>query len=296
MRRVRREALDSWIAGRASAGPVPVAVLNAGNIPFVGLQDMLAVVCTGHEYVGVLSSKSPHLLTAFASTVAGLSDRPRIVFSDFDSALKRCSAVIATGTDVTMSAVSSAAAYAGIGADRILLRGSRISVAVLEGSEDAEQLDGLALDSLLHEGRGCLNASIVFAPESLNWGQLMASMRRFRSSFPAHRSTIDSLRREARLLQATGQQYEAGVGVLLVGGESQPARPGVVVWSSYSDVKDVEEWIAANTSLLQTVIHGPQLDLETSGVGIRSFGLSQDPPLDWVPDRKDSIGFLVRIA
>ena len=63
------EAMKTWIKGRRATHSRLVGVLNAGNIPLVGLQDFLAVVLTGHQYLGSVSSKSPVLLPAFVTEV-----------------------------------------------------------------------------------------------------------------------------------------------------------------------------------------------------------------------------------
>ncbi len=295
MSRVQRGALDSWIAGRFSGSPLPVAVLNAGNIPFVGLYDLLAVACTRHEYIGIVSSKSPQLLPSFVSTVARFLPQLRVSFTDFNTALYRCEALIATGADTTLNQIVSEAGRAGVDPRRTLLRGTRISVAVLDGREGNDELDGLARDTLLHEGRGCLNACIIFAPADRDWGPLLASMDRLRLRYPPHQSTVQTIRQEVRLYKATGQRYHERSGVLLVDGEPEPGRPGVVVWSRYSTLQDVENWIDANAGRLQAVISPARIGLRTGPVGTCLPGQAQDPPLDWTPDRRDTVEFLVGI-
>src|SRR5690625_2992718 len=60
---VTPDALDVWL-GDAAESSAYVGVLNAGNVPFAGLQDLLAVLGMGHRYGGVVSSKSPALIPA----------------------------------------------------------------------------------------------------------------------------------------------------------------------------------------------------------------------------------------
>lgn len=295
MSRLQRGVLDSWIAGRCTNSPCSVAVLNAGNVPFVGLQDLLAVACTGHTYLGIVSSKSPHLLPSFVSTVARILPRLRVSFSGLETALNRCDALIATGADTTVNQIESAAAKAGIDPRRILLRGTRISVAVLDGREINGELDALARDALLHEGRGCLNVCIIFAPADQDWGSVLASMSRLRSLYPPHESTVQTIQQEALLYKATGQRYHQQAGVLLVDGEPEPKRPGVVVWSRYSTLRDVEDWIDRNADRLQAVIVSARVALRTGPVGMCLPGQSHDPPLDWAPDRRDTVEFLVGV-
>lgn len=292
MARLRAGAMEAWVAGRLPSESTDVAVLNAGNIPLVGLQDFLAVVLTGHRYHGVVSSKSPALLPAFADTLKELVPALMIRFTDVKTALNNSRALIATGADATTATIAAEAERCGIDRDRQLLRGTRYSVAVVDGGESTEDLDGIAADALVHEGRGCLNVSIIFAPRGLDTAPQMRAFRRIRTRFPAHPSTVRLLRHEERLFKATCRPYESIPGVLLLRGEPNPGRPGVVVWSEYEGLSEVEDWIERNEKRLQVVIKRYELDLRRSVVEAWLPGTSQNPPIDWKPDRKDTVEFL----
>jgi hypothetical protein len=292
MPRITIDGLRHWIDGRRPTDQETVAVLNAGNVPFVGLQDLLAVIAVGHRYCGVLSSKSPHLLPAFSRTLTAALSGISIEFDRLQGALAKADRLLATGADSTISAVSSRAARAGIHRPRQLCRGTRFSVGVMDGRESQGERLGIALDAILHEGRGCLNASVLFVPMGFSASDLAMDFSRVRDDFPPHAETLDALDYEERLLAATGQRFTAGSGFILVEGDPSPRRPGVVVLTAYRKISEVEDWIQRNESLLQTVIVSKRVVLDIGAVGACEPGSSQDPPLDWRPDRIDVVEFL----
>jgi hypothetical protein len=291
--RITTDTLNSWVSGRRSEHRKTVAVLNAGNIPMVGLQDLLAVTCSGNNYRGVVSSKSPHLLPSFVGTVTKCYPGLRASFSDVHSALQNSDALIATGSDATVARIGSIARTNGIDATRILLRGARFSVAVLDGRETSDELRGLAIDALLHEGHGCLNATIFFAPSGLDWSPVLDALSLFRADFPPHSSTIDVLKHEERLLKVTGHTYEISAGTLVVEGEPEPRRPGSIVWTNYTRLHEVDTWIADNLDLLQLIVAPSRIRVKSGPIARCVPGKSQDPPLDWKPDQRDTIEFMV---
>jgi len=273
-----------------------VGVLNAGNVPFVGLQDLLAVVLTGHHYAGVMSSKSPSLLPAFTASVRQRVPELPVHFSGFGSTLANADALLATGADSTVSHVSAAARRAGIEASRQLLRGTRTSLAVLDGSETSEDLAGLASDALLHEGRGCLNVSIVLAKTGTDRGPIIRAFEEFRKKFPPHPLTMAGLALEERFLRATRQEFHSSEGFLILVGERSPRRPCVVVWSEIAHVREAELWIAAKRQRLQVVVASDSIGLEVDDCPRVDFGTSQDPPIDWMPDGRDGVKWLASLA
>jgi hypothetical protein len=292
---VNRTAIEQWIGGRSAKSRDGVAVLNAGNVPFVGLFDLVGVLATGRRYVGVLSGKSPYLLPGFVETLHELWPDCPARFESLSAALSEAGWLVATGADATLTQVAMKAKDAGILEEHQFLRGTRFSVGVLDGSESAEELDSMAEDMVVHEGRGCLNASVVFVPESFDRSHLLEACRRVRLRFPAHPSTRGSIAREERLFRATGRIFDRAPGVLLVEGRPAPRGPGVVVLSRVDSTAEAATWISSHADALQAVIGSPDV-IDRLGVPeplhTCSTGESQRPPLGWSQDGRDLIRFL----
>ena len=294
---LKAEALEDWLAGRRVAASVQVAVLNPGNIPFVGLQDWLAVTLAGHRYAGSVSSRSPHLLPAFVSEVQEEAGYVWSLFGEVRKCLDTSSAVIASGDNETMEWLQGEAAQAGIAPEHCLLRGHRNSVAVIDGKESAAERERLAEDALLHEGRGCRNVAIIWAPESISPDPYLDAMAQFRGVFPAHPALPGSLKMQQAFLAAvdTPHGYADDLSFLVSKGPPEPQDPGHVRWTGYDALDEVNDWLSAHEAELQHTFATERLlrGLETERLS--RLGEGQRPLLSWCPDGVDTMAFLASI-
>jgi hypothetical protein len=294
------EALHAWSGGHWTETPRTVGVLNAGNIPLVGLQDLLATILTGHHYLGTTSSKSPYLLPAF---VASTKEREATLSASFETAetlFPHADALMATGDDETMSWAASQCEAHGIPSGRRLLRGHRFSVAVIDGQEDEDEREDLAEDALLHEGYGCRNVAIVWAPRELAPDPYLEAFALFRGLFPVHPEMPGTLQMQQAFLEATDQSHAYGEGLefLVSRGVPEPQRPGHVRWTEYDTLDDVRDWMAAHDDRIQLVTARSQIadQLADSSAPVAPLGTAQRPALDWQPDGQDTIAFLAALS
>jgi len=281
--------LRTWIGGRQVQSPCVVGVLCAGNVPFAGLQDLLAVTGGGHRYLGAVSRKSPVLLPAFAAE-AGLDAR----FVAPEEVWQGAEAIIVTGTDATCAWAQTCAIQRGLSPNRCLLRGHRYSVAILDGQENDREKAQLAEDVLLHEGLGCRNVAIIWAPAGCQPDPYVEYFKYFRETFPTHPDTSAVLEVQQSLLEALAWPYVSGEakGYLLSRGPPEPQGPGHVRWVSYTDLGTVEAWLTAHKNELQCVFARESL---TTAVSTETLGSAQRPALDWRPDGQDITAFLTSL-
>lgn len=289
-------ALHAWVEGHWVETPHTVGVLNAGNIPLVGLQDMLATILTGHHYLGTVSSKSPHLLPAFVASIKAHASALPASFMETDTLFSRADALIATGDDDTMAWATAQCEAHAIPAGRRLLRGHRFSAAVVDGQEDEDDREDLAEDVLLHEGYGCRNVAIIWAPRGCSPDPYLDALALFRGVFPVHPDVPGTLQMQQAFLEATDQSHAYGEGLefLVSRGAPEPQRPGHIRWSEYDTLDEVRRWMAAHDDRIQLVTARSQVadQLAPSPVPIASLGTAQRPALDWQPDGRDTIAFL----
>lgn len=289
------QALAAWHAGRASAEPLTVGVLHAGNVPFGEVQDFAAVLLAGHAYVGAVSSKSPHLLPAFARSVREEAPGLDVTFTNLDGLFARAHAVLATGSDETRDLIQKRSEAAGIPPDLRLLRGHRYGAAVIDGRESPDERERLAEDVILHEGFGCRNVAVVWAPRGLDADPYFEAFAHARAVYPAPASTPARLKLPAAFLRATKQPHAAldGDGLLVSRGAPEPQTPGHLRWTEYDDVSEAHRWIAANANHLQLVAaRAGLLPALPAAVAPVALGDTQRPPLDWRPDGVDTLGWL----
>ncbi len=283
-------ALRSWIGAPVRAARCTVGVLSAGNVPMVGLQDLLAVTLSGHRFLGSVSRKSPALLRAFA-TDAGLD----VTFVDAHMLFECADAVITTGSDRTRTWAAAMARQHGIALGRCLLRGHRFSAAVVDGQEDAHERHCLAMDALLHEGMGCRSVALILAPIGVNQGPYVASMKRLRSAFPAHPVTSRALGAPHALLEALAVPHSgsAKCGFLVSCGEATAQGPAHIRWVSYDDWQHAMRMLSTMQDRLQrTFVRRGLIDQVPPTLPAEPLGQAQRPALDWKADHTDTLAFL----
>ncbi len=299
VRQVNMAVLRRWVDVPTRLGMAPVvAVLEAGNVPFAGFQDYLAVTAAGNWFRGAVSSKSPYLLKAFAKEVEERGG-PEATFVAYDALLTGVDAIIGSGSDETVERLEKDCADAGIVPANRLLRGNRFSVAVLDGNEHEEQRLRLAEDALLHEGFGCRNVAVVFAPEGLDVDPYLQALSVFRGTFPAHAKTRGALRMPQAFLKAVDAPHAYGDGFefLVSRGEAEIQQPGHIRWAPYQTISTVNDWLSENCNSIQIVCARSAVrKLLTAGVTTVPFGQSQRPEIDWRADGKDVIRFLGSIS
>lgn len=137
--------------------PKRVGIIMAGNVPLVGLHDLLAVLMTGHHAVVKPSRKDKLLMTTLLEALPDEA-REKVTLvekvhpSDIDF-------LLATGSGNTARQLGFE--FADVPK---VIRSNRFSVAVLTGKETEDDYQGLAEDVLLYHGMGCRNVSNILVP------------------------------------------------------------------------------------------------------------------------------------
>ena len=263
-----REKLMAWLSHYSKAiEPKRVAVIMAGNIPLVGFFDLLCVVAAGHECHVKPSSKDSVLMRYVVEQLRDIE--PNIAIYDY-SADVTYDMAIATGGD-------DANAYfrAHFAGTRTLLRGSRHSVAVLNGNESAEELQALHNDITAYSGLGCRSVSMLFVP------------RGYVPDFKRREADNVKLRRNIQAMRATltieGAEFWDAGAFIMRRGEDFAQSLAVVTLREYSDIGEVSEWIEENKEHIQCVVSRTDIP----------FGRAQYPALMDYADGVDTMRFLL---
>ncbi|GMQ82575.1 MAG: hypothetical protein BMS9Abin05_2029 [Rhodothermia bacterium] len=293
-----REALQAWAARLKASEVKKVGVLNPGNIPLAGLQDFLGVLLSGHQYVGSVSSCSPVLLPAFSLALQERGLNCEVMFTYFDELISEVDAIIASGTVETMATVRKRASDAGMEDSQLLLRGHRFSIAVMDGRESEEDMERLAEDILLHEGLGCRNVALVWAPTGTDPDPLLEVMATYRATFPPHPESKGALEMQRAYLVAIDQPhaFADGLEFLFSKGEPEILMPLHIRWTEYSDINQVNGWIHTHRREIQLVVSPESMrELLPEGIATVEPGFAQRPELGWSQDGKDLGEFLQSI-
>lgn len=148
-----------------------VLCLHAGNLPLVGLQDLLATTLTGANYLGKLSRKDPYLLPTLIEKLDEMNVSGKRSYStklsDFSN--HRADAVLFAGSEDSLeSVVSNLSSYniADSSSPR-LMRTAHFSIAYVN-EHSQKTMEDLTEAVFRYGGTGCRSVAIVVAPFSLN--------------------------------------------------------------------------------------------------------------------------------
>lgn len=162
-------ALENWCLNYTESDESRVVgLILAGNIPLVGIHDLLAVWLSGHKAKIKPSSKDSFLIQTFVHELEKLDPEAVHAFQFVDQ-LKEVDAVIATGSDNTNRYFE----YYFRDIPHIL-RKNRVGISILTGNEDETELKGFVRDVLLFFGLGCRSTSKFYLPNDYNMESLQA--------------------------------------------------------------------------------------------------------------------------
>lgn len=165
---LKREKIERWLENypqlnAVAKRPLTVAIVMAGNIPMVGLHDLLCTLASGHRALIRLSSADARLIPAMLELLYSIDPEIKKRVRISDGPLKDFDAIIATGSNNTSRYFE----YY-FGRYPNIIRKNRNSAAILDGQESEKALAGLADDIMMYFGLGCRNVSKLYIPEGYN--------------------------------------------------------------------------------------------------------------------------------
>ncbi|NJN25054.1 MAG: acyl-CoA reductase [Cyclobacteriaceae bacterium] len=144
-----------------------IGVVMAGNIPMVGMHDLICILLSGHKAMVKLSSQDDVLIRFIVKELLHIAPEFSS-YIEFAAQLKGMDAVIATGSDNTSRYFD----YY-FGKYPHIIRKNRTSIAVLDGQETEADLQALGLDIFTYFGLGCRNVSKLYLPAGYDITRLL---------------------------------------------------------------------------------------------------------------------------
>jgi len=274
--------LNQWLSkyDLSLAKPKTVGLILAGNIPLVGFHDLLSVLVTGQKALVKTSSSDQKLLPFLAKYLVAVCPDLQNDITFVDGKLENFDAVIATGSNNT------ARYFEYYFKDKpSIIRKSRNSVAVLDGSESKEQLVALGEDIFRYFGLGCRNVSKLFIPKGYNFDLF------FNGMFP-HQDIIK--------YEKYANNYDYNKAVFLMSNfklldnefltikeDSGYASPiSSVFYEFYDDLSQVRSKLENDRDQIQCIVSNGLIENSVA------FGQTQKPALWDYADNVDTIQFL----
>ena len=268
--------LNKWLAGYAApaSSPRQVGIVAAGNIPLVSFHDWLCGFLSGHQVRLKLSSKDTilmqHVIDKVKEWYPAYAEQTLV-----QDMLKNCDAYIATGSNNSARYFEYYfAKYPHI------IRRNRTSVAVLDGTETAAELEALADDVMLYFGLGCRNVTKIFVPENYDFEALLQVLRKY-AYLADHHKYKNNYDYNLALVLLSNTAYLTNDNIILQESAAAFSPISVLHYGYYTDATALGEALKGNNDL-QCIV----------GRGFTPFGMAQQPSLADYADGVDTMQFL----
>lgn len=278
---LQKDLLTQWVGQyqlpEQQKDPQLVGIIMAGNIPLVGFHDWLSVFITGNKALVKLSSRDQVLLKHLVE-VMGDWDAEIRSQTAFAEMLKGCDAYIATGSNN-----SSRYFEYYFGKYPHIIRRNRSSVAILTGTETADELEKLADDIFLFFGMGCRNVTKLFVPRDYDFVPLITALKKY-NYLADHHKYKNNYDYNLAIHILNNKYYMTNSSVLLIEDPAIFSPISQVNYEYYDDPTALSTQLAGNKDL-QCI----------TGHGFVPFGKAQQPCLTDYADGIDTLGFLSRL-
>ena len=279
------ENMDRWLSDYdlENTEAKTVGLILAGNIPLVGFHDFLSVLISGHRVLVKTSSNDQHLLPFLAKYLIAVDPQLQQSITFVEGKLENFDAVIATGSNNT------ARYFEYYFKDKpSIIRKSRNSVAVLDGSESHEQLIALGEDIFRYFGLGCRNVSKLFVPKGYNFDKFFEAIFAYQDVIHYEKYANNYDYNKAVFLMSNFKLLDNGF--LTIKEDPSYASPiSSVFYEFYDDLESIENRLSTDANRIQCIV---SKDLIANSI---AFGKTQKPELWDYADNIDTIAFLSKI-
>lgn len=273
------EKIEQWLKDfEPTQNPKTVLLTLAGNLPFVGLHDVLSTWVSGHHLLVKMSSDDQRLMMQVLSFLMERTENGQKISLQSVGNTK-FDAVIATGSN-------NSARYFDyyFGKYPNIIRKNRKSVAIITSNTTNEELKELGKDVFTYFGLGCRNVSQIFIPQDFDLNRFFEAIfdygevvnhNKYGNNYDYHRALFlmnqDVFLENNFLILREKLDLNAPVAVLH--------------YQRYEDNEMWENYIEQEKDNIQCVV----------GDGFIPFGKSQAPELWDYADNVNTLEFLKTI-
>ena len=258
-----------------------IALILAGNIPLVGFHDFLSVLISGNTVLVKTSSNDQHLLPFLAKYIIAVEPEYKDKIKFVEGKLENFDAVIATGSNNT------ARYFEYYFKDKpSIIRKSRNSVAVLNGSETREQLEALGEDIFRYFGLGCRNVSKLFVPKDYSFVPFFEAIFAYQDVIHYEKYANNYDYNKAVFLMSNFKLLDNGF-LTLKEDKSHASPISSVFYENYDNISDIKLRLQTEVEQIQCIVSANLIE------GSIDFGQTQKPALWDYADNVDTISFLL---
>ena len=259
--------------------PKTIAVIMAGNIPLVGLHDLISIWISGNRALVKCATKDSVLIPF----IVEINHLFQSLTSFTDGKLEGFDAVIATGSN-------NAARYFDYYFSKYphIIRKNRNGVAVLDGSETQEDMKNLGRDILQYYGLGCRNVSKLYLSKGFDLDLVFEGLYPYANIIEMNKYSNNYDYNKAVYLISEFDFVENGFFMLR---ENQAISSPIAScnYEFYEGLELLKKHLLDQQENIQCIVS--KADIE----GAIPFGQAQNPNLWDYPDGVDTLEFLNRL-
>jgi len=280
---LNQEKLNALVAGYPQSFFDPmvsrkVGIVAAGNIPLVGLQDLIHVVLAGHTAYYKPSAQDEVLTLFLIRKMQEINPAVSEYLVPADK-LTGLEAYIATGSGNTSRYFE----YY-FGKRPHIIRKNRVSVAVLHGGETRTRLSDLGNDIFEYFGLGCRNVSKLYVPEGYDFKGFFEAVE-YWNGITLHSKYVNNYDYNKSILLVNGDRHLDNGFLLLKESAALHSPISTVFYEEYASADRVFIDLQAQKENIQCIV----TEMQEDGI---PFGRSQSPELWDYADGVDTIAFL----
>ena len=258
-----------------------LALVLAGNIPLVGLHDVICGLASGCSIEAKLSSNDtlllPLIIDFLTSVMPNWKDKVHFTEGKLDTYDK----VIATGSNNT-------ARYFEYYFKKKphIIRKTRNGIAVLDGNETQEDMAALCQDMMQYFGLGCRSVSHLMAPDDYDFNELFLALYQHKELIQHNAYANNYDYNKAVYLMQEQELLENGF-MMFKKDEGLNSPIACVHYSTYTDLEVVKQRLNDQKEHIQCVVSNC---LENTF----PFGQTQHPKLGDYANHVDTMAFLLK--
>lgn len=298
---VNKDNLLKWAekAGfkKSANAPKRIVCLHAGNLPLVGIQDVLAVLLSGHYYFGKLSKKDPYLLESFLAECQKLNLSQNIRWTtelqNFEDV--NADAVLFTGSGESVEKVNEIIEKLQIAKPDAsqLIRTAHFSIAWITDNKP-ETFRSLTEAVFRYGGTGCRSVAIVVAPFHLDSEkcELTDYIESFWLKKPQHQKPEPSLFHRFAYNKATDVSQSWLDDFLIEESETIDIDTFALHWVK-GGWAELEKRVRQFENDIQSVYSVSETPKRVGGKFLtEKLSIAQKPPIWWRPDGVDTLQWI----
>lgn len=277
------EKLNQWADKEGitdNTTPKNIGIIAAGNIPLVGLHDVLSVLLTGNTAKVKLSSDDEVLMKFFVNEL--IKANPLLGNAiEVVEKIESIDAVIATGSNNTARYFE----YY-FGKYPHIIRKNRNSIAVLTGNESPETIKKIGSDILSYFGKGCRNITQLWLPKTYDLVSFLDNLQdnieivnhnKYANNYHYHKAIL-----------LMNKDVHLDTGYMLLKEDRKIYSPiGMINYTYYDNMAEVKEFLAQNAENIQCIVS--ESDSLPEAI---AAGETQNPSLWDYADGVNTVAFL----